>query len=348
MLLTLFFIIKMGLMVGLEAFLMQALLPFLGLPFKIGFYIVAFTIHALVHILLLLGPGGLGYYLYWLFHRRMERKLEKRRASLSHHDTPLRRERHSIFVIFGVMNGLLIPLVIGFIAIIDYEILSDWLKEDEGRLPIFLLASIGFVSILVMILMRGKMMGVKLTLILIVLTALSSMINNTPHHILQALNIIQLSHHNATTAKILGDYGAALILWLGPGLILFWLHALFQRPLMGPELRHKRAVMIKHVGIALYLGFSAAALLFIAIDSMRVFFYNDLTQVFYALIILMPPGSFPSLFSLTFALYSLAIMLVYWRYLSLGFLARLMLSLAPSLPVNIWIHMMLYSWGIDR
>ena len=343
--------------IGLEAFLDHILLPFLGLPFKIGFYIVAFTIYAFIYILLLLGPGGLGYYLYWLFHRRMERKLEKRRASLSHHDTPLRRARHRIFVIFGLMNGLLIPLVIGFIAIIDHEILSNWVKEDEGRLPTFLLAIIGFISILVMIPIRGKMMGVKLTLILITLTALSFMINNTLNHIVQAPKIIMSSYHDVKTTRSLGYYAFSLILWLGPGLILFWLHTLFQQSqlAMDPRAQHERAVIIKHVGIALYLGFSAAVFIYTMIDSMRIMPYRDLGTVFFLLVIPIPipmpmliiPLGF-TLFSFTSMLYGIAIMLTYRRSMQPSFLGRLMISLLPSLLLNTWAAFIYYGWGMFR
>ena len=312
-------------MVGLEAFLDHILLPFLGLPFKIGFYIMAFAIYAFIHILISLGPGGGGYYLYWLFHRRVERKLEKRRASLSHHDTPLRRARHRIFVIFGLMNGLLIPLVIGFIAIIDHEILSNWVKEDEGRLPTFLLAIIGFISILVMILMRGKMMGVKLTLILITLTALSSMINNTPHHIVQALNIIISSYHDVKTTKSLGYYVFAAMGWLGPGLILFWLHTLFQGPPIGLETQHKRAVMIKHLGIVYYLYPVIMIIFMLYIEVVSGIDHSKIIKAFIPLAIPYLP-----------LIYSLAVGLIYWRSLSPGFIGRLMLSLLPSLGTSAW------------
>ena len=247
------------------------------------------------------------------------------------------------------MNGLLIPLVISLVAIIDHKILSDWLKEDEGRLPIFLLTIIGFVGILVMILMRGKMMGVKLTLILIILTALSFMINNIHYHILQALNIMQLSHHDAMTAKMLGDYGTALILWLGPGLILFWLHALFQRPPphpLSPLIKHKRTVMIKHIGSAcyLYLPIVMSMMLLVAVtdiasgvpDRIISFFFNAL--VFFAPIDSKDMGILKDWgipFPLQAAFYSLGILLIYWRYVSLGFLMRLIVSLLPSLWVNL-------------
>ena len=280
----------------------------------------------------------------------MERKLEKRRASLSQLNPPLRRERHTIFVIFGVMNGLLIPLVIGFIAIIDHKILSDWVKEDR-LLPI-LLAIIGFISILVMILMRGKMMGVKLTLILITLTALSSMINNTPHHIVQALNIIISSYHDVKTTTLIVYCAFSMILWLGPGLILFWLHTLFQQPqlAMDPRAQHERAVIIKHVGIALYLGFSAAVLIYITIDSMRIMPYRDLGTVFSLLVIPIPIPimSGLTLFSFTSMLYALAIMLTYRRSMQPSFLGRLMISLLPSLLLNAWAVLIYYGWGVDR
>ena len=239
------------------------------------------------------------------------------------------------------------PLVIGFIAIIDHEILSDWLKEDEGRLPTFLLAIIGFVGILVMIPIRGKMMGVKLTLILITLTALSFMTNNISNHILQALNIMQLSHHDAMTAKMLGDYGTALILWLGPGLILFWLHALFQRrpprPL-SPLIKHKRAVMIKHIGSAcyLYLPIVMSMMLLIVVTDIASSIPDKVISFFFnALIFFAPVDSKDMIFfgwgipfPLQAAFYSLGILLIYWRYVSLGFLMRLIFSLLPSLCVN--------------
>ena len=319
------------LIIGVDFFLNDALSSFI-------LFILTFPIY----IAMFLSLGGGGYYLYWLFHRFMERSI-----SLSHHDTLLRRSRHTIFVIFGVMNGLLIPLVISLVAIIDHKILSDWLKEDEGRLPIFLLTIIGFVGILVMILMRGKMMGVKLTLILITLTALSFMINNISNHILQALNIMQLSHHDAMTAKMLGDYGTALILWLGPGLILFWLHALFQRPPphpLSPLIKHKRAVMIRHIGSAcyLYLPIVMSVILLIVVtdiasgvpDRVVSFFFNAL--VFFAPVdskdVIFFKWGIP--FPLQAAFYSLGILLIYWRYVSLGFLMRLIVSLLPSLWVN--------------
>ena len=271
----------------------------------------------------------------------------ERSISLSHHDTLLRRARHAIFVIFGVMNGLLIPLVIiGLIAIIDHKILSDWLKEDEGRLPIFFLASIGFLGILVMILIRGKMMGVKLTLILIALTALSSMINNIHYHILQAPKIIKIFYYDVKTTKSLGIYVFSMILWLGPGLILFWLHALFQRPPrpLSPLIKHKRAVMIKHIGSAcyLYLPIVMSMMLLIIVTDIASgvpietarFFFNAL--VFFAPIdskdVIFFKWGIP--FPLQAAFYSLGILLIYWRYVSLGFLMRLIVSLLPSLWVN--------------
>ena len=250
-------------------------------------------------------------------------------------------------MIFGLMNGLLIPLVIGFIAIIDHEILSDWLKEDEGRLPTFLLAIIGFVGILVMIPIHGKMMGVKLTLILIILTALSFMINNTLNHIVQALNIIKISYYDVKTTKSLGYYAFSMILWLGPGLILFWLHALFQRPPprpLSPLIKHKLTVMIKHIGSAcyLYLPIVTSVILLIVVtdiasgipDKVISFFFNAL--IFFAPVdskdVIFFKWGIP--FPLQAAFYSLGILLIYWRYVSLGFLMRLIVSLLPSLWVN--------------
>ena len=335
----------MALIIGLESFLNQALIPFF-------IFLLTFPIY----ILFLCAPGGGGYYLYWLFHRRVERWAEKRRDSLSHHDTPLRRARHRIFVIFGLMNGLLTPLVIGLVAIIDHEILSDWLKEDEGRLPTFLLAIIGFVGILVMIPIHGKMMGVKLTLILITLTALSFMINNTLNHIVQAPKIIKISYYDVKTIESLGYYVFAAMGWLGPGLILFWLHALFQQSqlTMDPRAQHERAVIIKHVGIALYLGSAAAVFIYTMIDSMRIMPYRDLGTVFFSLVIpipipmpIMPPLGF-TFFPFTSMLYALIIMLIYWRSMQPSFLGRLMISLLPSLLVNGWTYIMLYTWGVAR